>query len=72
MPLPDDMDDLIQGLLAEADMAPDSFSCSRAFQADLHAFLTAQVTPASLAMYSFSNCSRDAVTLRPTQAYTAG
>lgn len=33
----------MQGLLAEADMAPDSLFCSSAFQKDLHAFLHAQV-----------------------------
>jgi len=43
VPLPEDMDTLIQGLLAEADMAPESSFCSRAFQADLDAFLRAQV-----------------------------
>ena len=32
----------MQGLLAEADMAPDSLFCSSAFQKDLHAFLHAQ------------------------------
>lgn len=37
------MDTLIQGLLAEADMAPESSFCSRAFQADLDAFLREQV-----------------------------
>ncbi len=49
MPLPGDMDALIQGLLAEVDMAPDSTFCSRAFQADLDAFLRAQVFPGNLA-----------------------
>ncbi len=43
VPLPEDMDTLIQGLLAEADMAPESSFCSRAFQADLDAFLREQV-----------------------------
>ena len=44
VPLPGDMEALIEGLLAEADMAPDSSFCSRAFQADLDAFLKAQVS----------------------------
>ena len=48
VPLPGDMDALIEGLLAEADMAPDSSFCSRAFQADLDAFLKAQVCASSL------------------------
>ncbi|CAK0785283.1 hypothetical protein CVIRNUC_008489 [Coccomyxa viridis] len=43
VPLPEDMEALMQGLLAEADMAPDSLFCSSAFQKDLHAFLHAQV-----------------------------
>ena len=43
VPLPDDMDALIDGLLTDADMAPDSAFCSRAFQSELQAFLRAQV-----------------------------
>ena len=43
MPLPDDMDALADGLLTDADMAPDSAFCSRAFQSELQAFLRAQV-----------------------------
>lgn len=48
VPLPGAMDALIDGLLAEADMAPDTAFCSPAFQQELDAFLKEQVPCALL------------------------
>ena len=54
MPLPEDMEALMQGLLAEADMAPDSLFCSSAFQKDLCGFLHAQVPTSSFSAQMYA------------------
>lgn len=65
MPLPQDMEALIEGLLQESDLAPGSTFCSPAFQSDLQSFLQTQAcscpSPA-LSNWPDSDCSRIIVT----------
>ena len=48
VPLPTDMEAVIEGLLQEYNMAQGSTFCSAAFQSDLQAFLGTQVPPIPL------------------------
>lgn len=54
VPLPTDMEALIEGLLQQNDLAQGSIFCSAAFQSDLQAFLRTQALPMPLLCLALS------------------